>query len=156
MTSRTRGLYLLIPMLLALSACTGVEGSAETPPNTGGAIELAVTDTCAEAADAQCVSVNGESIVLPSTFQRAGVKDVAVAQSEGQNAVDVTFTQGGATLLHTLTEQATTETARLVVKVGDELVSAVTVMEPVEGDQLRITLSPDDSAQNIVDLIRGA
>lgn len=156
MTSRKRGLYLLIPILLALSACTAAGGSAEMPPNTPGAIEFAVTDTCAEAADSQCVSVNGESIVLPSTFHRAGVRDVAVAEGEGQNAVDVTFTNDGAALLRTLTGQAATETARLVMKVGGEIVSAVAVMEPVEGDQLQISLSPDDSAQNIVDLIRGA
>ena len=39
------------------------------------------------------------------------------------------------------------------MKMGGELQVAVAVMHALEGDQLQISLSPDDSAQKVVDLI---
>ncbi len=153
MTFRTRGLYLLIPVLLALSACTAAGGSAQTSSIEAGAIEVAVTNTCAEAADSQCVVVNGENIELPSSFERAGVETAAAAQNEGQSAVNVTFTDDGAAMLHRLTEQAVGGTARLVMKVKGEIISAAAVMGPVEGHYIQIGLAPEDSAQKLVDSI---
>lgn len=155
MTFRTRGLFLLVPVLLALSACAsaGAGANDKTSSTTQGAIEFAVSETCAEGSDAECVSVNGESITLPSIFERAGVEAAAVAQGEGQNAIDVTFTDDGAAVLHTLSEQAAGGTARLVMQISDEIVAAVMVPEALEGKQLQIALSPEESAQEIVDLI---
>lgn len=157
MTTRTVRFSLVGPVLLALTACSAAGGAGETSSTTGGAIELAVSETCAEVSDPQCVSVNGEGVVLPAGFERAGVENVAVTEGEGRNAVDVTFNEDGATVVQTSTEQAARAggTARLVVKVGDEVLAAVVVPEALEGDQVQIALSPDDSAQEVVDLIQG-
>lgn len=155
MIARTRRLYLLVPVLLVLSACSTAGGNDETSPIARGAIEFALSEACAEASDSQCVSVNGERIVLPPIFERAGVQAAAVAEGEGQNAVEVTFTDDGAAILHTLTERAVGGTERLVMKIGDEIVAAVVVAEVLDGKQLQISLSPDDSAKEIVDLIQG-
>ncbi len=154
MTSRTRGLYLLAPVLLTLSACSTDGATDEKSPIAQGAIEFAISELCAEMSDSQCVLVNGESIMLPSTFERAGVEAAVVAEGEGHNAVDLMLTDDGAAILHTLTEEAAGGTARLVMKIGDEILAAVMVAEAVEGKQLQIALSPDDDAKRIVELIR--
>lgn len=68
----------------------------------------------------------------------------------------IVFTDDGAAVLHLLTEQAAGagDSARLILKVGSEIQAAVTVMEAVEGNHLQLLLSPDDSAQEVVDLIQ--
>ena len=156
MTSRLARLSMAASVLLLLSACSATTDAGETPSATGGAIELAVSETCTDDSDPQCVSVNGEYVVLPSAFERAGVEDAAVADIEGQNAVGVTFTDDGAEILHALTEQAagSGSIARLVMKVGDEIQAAVAVMQAIEGNYVQIVLSPDDSAQDLVGLIQ--
>lgn len=154
MTSRTGRLYLLVPVLLALSACSAAGGAEATSPGARGAIELALSESCAEGSDSPCVVVNGHNILLPSTFERAGVEAAAVAEGEQQSAVDVTFTDDGAAVLRALTKQAAGTTARLVLKAGDEILAAVMVMEALDGEQLHIIISPDDDAQKIVELIR--
>ena len=117
---------------------------------------MAVSQTCAASSDLHCVAVTGENVVLPSAFERAGVGDAAVAEGEGRNAVDVTFSEDGAVVFHALTEKAAGagSTARLVMRIGGELKAAVVVMQAMEGDQVQIGLSPDDNAQGVVDLIR--
>ena len=156
MTSRLARLSMAAPVLLLLSACSAATGADETPSATGGAIELAVSETCTHGSDAQCIAVNGQYVVLPSAFERAGVEDAAVTDGEGQNAVGVTFTDDGAEILHALTEKAAGagSTARLVMKIGDEIQAAVAVMQAIEGNYVQIALSPDDSAPDLVDLIR--
>ncbi|TFD72910.1 hypothetical protein [Cryobacterium gelidum] len=154
MTSRTPRLSVVILAALALSACSAT--ADEVSSGTGGTIELAISETCAEGSDSQCVSVNGENVLLPSAFERAGVEESSVA-GDGQNAVDVTFNADGAEILHALTEKAARagDSARLVISIGGELQAAVVVMEALEGDQVQIALSPDDNVQEIVDLIQG-
>ena len=154
MASRTPRFALVVLVVLALSACSAAGSAEERPSVTGGTIELAVSETCTEVSP-QCVSVNGENVVLPSAFERAGVEDAAVAEGEGQNAVDVTFSDDGQAVLHALTEKAAQAgtAARLVMKIGGELQAAVAVMQALEGDHLQINLSPKDSAQEVVDLI---
>jgi preprotein translocase subunit SecD len=117
---------------------------------------MAVSDTCAAGSDSLCVLVNGESVSLPSTFAQAGVKDSSVAES-GQSAVNVTFTEDGAKVWQALTEEAVGagDSARLLIRVGGELQSAVRVMEATKGDQVQIALGPDESAKELVDLIQG-
>lgn len=157
MTSRTARLSLVVLAVLAFSGCSAAVGSDERSSATGGTIELAVSETCTAGSDPQCVVVNGQSVVLPSAFESAGVEDAAVADGDGQNAVDVTFNDEGAAVLRTLTEQAAGagDAARLVMKIGGEIRAAVRVMEALEGDYVQIALSPDDNAQDVVDLIRG-
>jgi hypothetical protein len=118
-------------------------------------IELAVAETCAEGSEPECTAVGGEWVILPSTFEQAAVEDAAVSDAPQRNAVDVTFSAEGASVLNALTDQAAQAgaEARLVFKVGDDLLAAVAVMEALEGDQVTIALSPDDDPQRIADLI---
>lgn len=157
MTSRTPRLALVALAVVALSACSSAIGVDETSSAARGTIELAVSETCAEASGPECVSANGESIVLPSVFERAGVKDAAVAEGAGQNVVEVTFDEDGAAVLHSLSEEAAEagSSARLVIKTGGEIQAAVTVMQKLQSNQLQVAISPDDSAQDFVDLIHG-
>ncbi|ANP71764.1 hypothetical protein PA27867_0797 [Cryobacterium arcticum] len=117
---------------------------------------MAVSDTCIAGSDSQCVLVDGDSVLLPSTFREAGVKSSSVAEG-GQSAVDVTFTEDGAKVWQELTEEAVRagDSARLLIKVGGEVQTAVRVMEAMKGDQVQIALGTDESAQDLVDLIQG-
>lgn len=155
MTSRPPLLAVIALTVVALSGCSAPVGAAETPTDGGGAIELAAAETCTAGSDPECVLINGESVLLPSTFERAGVED-AVAAGDGQNAVDVTFDDDGALVLQTVTEQVADagDTARLVIRINGEVVAAVVVIEALTDDQVQIALSPDDSAQDVVDGIR--
>jgi hypothetical protein len=80
-----------------------------------------------------------------------------VAEAGGQNAIDVTFTDDGAVVLSALTAKAAAAgaSARLVIKIGGEIRSAPFVAEALTGNQVLIALSPDDNAQETVDLING-
>ena len=82
------------------------------------------------------------------------MKDSSAAEG-GQNAVDVTFDEAGAKVFQTLTKLTAEsgESARLVIRIGGELQAAVAVMEAVEDDLVRIGLSSEDNAQDVVDLI---
>lgn len=158
MASRTTNLSLVLVVILALSACSGSDAAGGSLSSPGGAIELAVSETCADTADPECVAVNGQSVLLPSAFELAEVEDATVTEAGGQNAVGVTFTKDGAEVFHTLTEKAAQDgsSARLVIKIGDEMRVAVSVPEAMTGDQVQIMLSPDQNAQEVVDLIHGA
>ena len=155
MTSRTPRLSAVVLAVLVLSACSSAAGADEPSSGAGGMVELAVAETCGEGSESPCVLVNGENVSLPDAFEEAGVEDASVAGG-GQSAVDVTFTADGATVLHELTEQAVEagDQARLVMRIGGEVQAAVVVMEALTGDQLQIGLSPDESAQELVDQIR--
>lgn len=156
MNSRTPWLSLVALVVLVLSSCSAADGAEERSSVTGGAIELAVSETCTDVSDPQCVSVNGVNVVLPSVFERANVEDAAVAAVEGQNAVDVTFSTDGEVVFNTLSDKAVQagDAARLVMKIGGEIQAAVTVMQALDGNQMQIILSPEESAQEVVDLIR--
>ena len=156
MTARTFRLTLAAIALFALSACSAADGTDEGLSGTRGTIDMAVSDTCTAGSDSKCVLVNGQSVMLPSTFQEAGIKDSSVA-ANGQSAVDVTFNEDGAKIFQSLTKEAAGagDSARLLIRIGDDLQAAVRVMEALKGDQIQIALSPDESAQAIVDLIRG-
>jgi hypothetical protein len=94
-------------------------------------------------------------VVVPDVFQAAGVEDAAVADSDGQNAVTVTFDTEGAAVLQALTtETAEAGTdARLLIRIGGELQAAVTVLEPLDGAEAQTGLAPDEDAQELVDRI---
>ena len=153
MTSRMNRLTLVAVIVVALSACSTASGEDEPRPTVGGAIELAVSETCSDESDPQCVSVNGENVVSPSAFERADVEDAVAV--DGQNAVVITFSDDGAAILRTLTEQAAEagETARLVLVIGDEILTAVRVIEPLTDATVQIVLGPDKSAQDVIALI---
>lgn len=156
MASRTSRLFLVFVAVIAFSGCSAAVGSDETSSATGGAIGLAVSETCAEGSDTQCVSVNGTNIVLPTAFESAGVADATVADGDGQIAVSVTFTEEGAEVLHSLTEKAVQagDSSRLVIQIGGEIQTAVRVMQAMEDNHVQMVLSPEHKAQDVVDLIR--
>lgn len=155
MTFRTRRLALVVLVSMGLCGCSAATDTDQSQTPDGGLIELAVSETCAEGSDPQCTAVGGEWVILPTTFEKAAVDDAAVSDTAQRNAVDVTFSAEGASVLNSLTDQAARAgaEARLVFKVGDELLAAVAVMEALDGDQVTIALAPDDDPQQIVDLI---
>lgn len=157
MTSKIPTLFLIVLVVLVLSACSTASSDVETSSVTGGGIELAVSETCAKGSGPQCVSINDENVLLPLGFERAGVEDTTVLESDGQNTVDVRFSEEGAVVFHALTAKAAQagDAARLVLKVGDDVLASVIVEQVLEGDHVQIGLAPDDSAQEVVDLIRG-
>lgn len=67
---------------------------------------MAVSKTCAAMFDPQCVSVNGEDVVRPAAFDRAGVDSATAVHSATQDAIDITFDKDGAAVLHRLTKRA--------------------------------------------------
>ncbi|MHB1329975.1 MAG: hypothetical protein ACYC2K_17385 [Gemmatimonadales bacterium] len=154
MTFRASRFSLIAIVILVLSACSDLNGADDGSLATEGVIELAVSETCTEVSP-QCLSVNGGNVLLPSAFERASVVGAALAAGEGQNAVDITFSEDGEAVLHALTEKAARagEAARLVLKIGGEIRAAVRVMQVLEDDHIQIILSSDDSAQKLVDLI---
>lgn len=73
----------------------------------------------------------------------------------GVEVVDVRFDDEGAAVFQRSTREAADAgaEARLLMRAGDELVAATTVMQAMEGDSVQI--APGDAdAQEIVDLIR--
>lgn len=148
--------FLVVFALFSLSACSAGVGTNDAGSATGGAIELAAADVCFEEADPNCVSVMGEHLMLTFAFERAGVEDATVAEDQGPNTVDVTFTKDGAAVLRTVTEEAAQagDSARLVIKIGEEIHSVVTVMQAIEDGRAQIGLRPDISAQEGIELIR--
>ncbi|MDO5744964.1 MAG: hypothetical protein Q4P23_10905 [Micrococcaceae bacterium] len=148
--------FLLVCALFSLGACSAGVGSNDAGSATGGAIEFAAADVCFEEADPNCVAVMGENLMLTFTFERAGVEDATVAEGQGPNTVDVTFTKDGAAVLRTVTAEAAQagDSARLVMKIGEEIHSVVTVMQAIDDGRTQIDLRPDVSAQEGIDLIR--
>lgn len=156
MNPRTPRLLLAAFFVLALSACSASTGATQTGSATGGAIEVAVSKTCTAGTDPKCVSVKGEHVVLPDSFEKVGVQDVSAADGQGPNTVDVTLTESGTRTFHALTEKAAQagSSERLLVKIGGEVRAAVTVMQAIDSGHVQIDFSPDQNAQEAIDLIR--
>ncbi|WP_098453760.1 hypothetical protein [Sanguibacter antarcticus] len=140
---------------LAVSGCSVEVEPGQTPEASSGTIDLAVAETCDEGSDPQCVPIDGQYVTNPETFRTATVEDVVVAEHDGHSAVDLTFAADGEAVLKSLTQEVAQagSDARLVMKIGDEIRSAVAVPEPVIGNAMTIPMSSTDSAQDAVDLI---
>lgn len=153
--ARAARLSLAMIALLALSGCSANASVGTGAASSGGALELGVSETCAEDGAAQCVSVNGQKVVDPARFERAEIETVTVVEGTGQ-AIDVLFTADGAATLSMLTEQAANAggAARLVFKIGDEFVAVVAVPQALESDQVQIVLAPDASASELAARLR--
>jgi hypothetical protein len=146
-------------LLLAMSGCSAAGGADESARTSAGGIEMAVSQTCVSGTAPECVSVNGEYVmIVPSDFVHVGVDDAEAVADGGTVAVDVRFDGEGAKVFQAFTAEAaeTGETARLVIKVGDTVVSAVAVLEPWEGDSVLIALPPDESADRLIGVIQGS
>jgi hypothetical protein len=102
------------------------------------------------------VAINGEHVlVTDGAFQNVGVK--AVAAEDGQSdAVTLELTEDGAAVLTATTTEASEagEDARLVIKVGDDVLSAVKVAEPLRDDHVTIGLPSDVAAEEFAEKIR--
>jgi hypothetical protein len=141
--------------VLLLSGCASGAGAAD-PGATAGAIELAVSETCAADSAPECVDVNGEYVMVPGAgFSRAEVESVAAAGEEAGNAIDVTLTSEGAEVLESATTNAAQagDDARLVIKVGGEVLSAVAVAEPLVGEHFLLALPPELSAEEFTERV---
>ncbi|MBI9115601.1 hypothetical protein [Sanguibacter suaedae] len=151
----SRRTTLLVIVAAALGGCAAEEEPDQTPGAPSGTVGLAVSVTCDEGSDPLCVPIGDQHVMSPAGYQAVPVDDAAVAERDGQNSVALTFTEDGADALTALTEEAAEagDSARLVMRVGDEIRSAVEVPGPVDGNTLTIALPPDESAQEVVDLI---
>ncbi|MBZ2195771.1 hypothetical protein [Occultella gossypii] len=161
MADRMRRSWYVGLLVLVVSACSaGGTGDGPTPTPTGGAVELAVAQACTAGSGADCVPVNGEHVeVSAAEFSRAGVAEATAVPDAGEgDAVDLTFDPDGAAVLQELSAQAAGagETARLVIRVGETLVSAAAVPEPLEeaAGNVRIALPDGTSAADVVEEIR--
>lgn len=123
-----------------------------------GAIDLAVTETCLLTEDTKCVSVDGQGVIQPKRFERADVAEAAVATSPEPRAIDVTLTSDGAKTLSSLTKRVLEagDTARLILRYGGEIRSAVSVMESIDTGEFQLGLAPDaDPEQTVASLMTG-
>ncbi|WP_165068370.1 type VI secretion system baseplate subunit TssF [Marisediminicola senii] len=161
MTSRLLMLPLSAMLVLAFAGCTpGGDGytddDREPATATGGALELAVSEICTDQSELECVSVGGQRIVAPASFQRAGVAEATAARGDGASAVEVTFDKNGTAVFAALTSQAAGagDAARLVIGVGGDIHSAVSVLEALDTSEVRIVLGPGEDPDDLVDLIR--
>ena len=130
-----------------------------TAAATGG-LGVAVTSTCEYGSDPQCLDVSGQYVLVdPAAFSRAGVASVEVtgsddSQADDGQAVSVRFDEEGAALFREATAEAADAggDARLLLRAGDVVVSAVTVLQEIEGDTVQI-LPGDEDAQDLADRI---
>jgi len=144
--------------VLLLSGCVAGDGADDRGP-TAGAIELAVSETCVADSAPQCVAVNGEHVMVDAAgFSRAEVESVAVADDQQGNAVEVTLSSDGATVLETATAEVAQagDDARLVIKVGDEVLSAVAVAEALKSDHFLMALPSGTSAEEFIEKVERA
>jgi hypothetical protein len=154
MTQRTTQFLLAILVSLGLCGCAAAGDSTTSAAPNRGSIQLALSTTCDAESDPQCIPVGNDHVMRPSSFENATVQN-AVAHSD---SVDVAFTDNGAKVLNDLTTQASGVSAesRLLVKVGDEIVAAVSVMEPLSGHHVTLGLSQDHDPDAVVELIQGS
>lgn len=154
MNSRIIKTSIFAVLLLSLSACSVEGGSNGQERSTGGAIELAVTPVCVGESDSKCISLDGEQLVLPSTFERAIVDSAIVAAEQGPNTVEVTFSDDGTKIFRAVTEEAANagESARLLIKLDGEIEAAVVVQEAIEDGHTQLDFTPK-TAQEVIELI---
>lgn len=143
-------------LALGLGACSSGDADA-----TGGAVELAVSHTCLPdvEADAECVPVRGEHVVTTSDFQRAGIDEAwTVADDADGDTIHLTFDDDGTAVLESSSEEVARagETARLLIRVDDDVLAAVRVPEPLTGGDVLLAVPGGSSAEDLLELIRGA
>lgn len=139
--------------VLVLSGCAGDAG-ADGSTTTSGALELAVSEICVPDSTPECVAVNGEHVVVPSAdLLRAEVESVAAAGDQPGSAVDITFSDEGAAVLETSTAEVAQagDDARLIIKVGNEVLAAVAVAQPLKGDHVQVALPADMSPEDFIE-----
>ncbi|NQX17211.1 hypothetical protein [Rathayibacter sp. VKM Ac-2857] len=140
-------------LVLALAGCASP--ADPEPEAAGGGLDIAVSSVCEVGADPQCTAVGGQDVLVdPAAFTRAGVASVEVSGTGDAQTVDVRFDEDGAELFQDATAEAAGAgpDARLLLRAGDVVVSAVAVMQAIEGDSVQI-LPGDEDAQDLADRI---
>ncbi|MFN3601539.1 MAG: hypothetical protein ACK4UY_09150 [Dietzia sp.] len=161
---------LALTLLATLTGCSSagtVEEQSTTPPQTSneasdatrGAVELAVSQTCAPGSDPQCIPFYGEHILVESSaFERAGVDLASSDPSSGElDMITVQLASDGTEVVRRMTAEALQggDHARLVMKVGDDVISAVRVQGELHGDHLQVALPPDAPTEDILANLNG-
>ncbi len=140
-------------MMLALSACGQASAGdpASSTSNHGGAVQFAASQTCTPGAGPECQAVGDEHVVTPSEFTRVGVV-TATPAADGSAAVDVVFDTQGATAFLEASRQVVEkgESGRLVLRIDDQVISAVRVPSAVAVTQMHIVLPDHLHAQDVV------
>ena len=143
-------------VLLALGACgqapAGDAGELTTSTSNPGAVHLAASQTCTPGSVAECQAVGDEHVVVaPSEFTRVGVT-TATPAADGSAAVEVVFDAEGAAAFLGASRQAADkgESGRLVLRVDDQVISAVRVPSAVAVTQLHISLPDHLQPQDVV------
>lgn len=155
MRNRRIGGAAVVLVAFALSGCA--QGGAGDSTAPGGAIEVAVTQTCAAGSSPDCAEINGEHVlVTDGDFEKVDLKSVSAAGDQAGNAVELELTPNGAAVLAASSTAASKagDEARLVIRVGDKLMSAVKVMEPVTDDHVTIALPSDVTAREFAESTR--
>ncbi|MDX2355365.1 hypothetical protein [Dietzia sp. PP-33] len=161
---------LAISLLAALTACSSDDtaggGSTAPPPadeagNTPqGALELAISQTCTPGSEPRCIPVNGEHVlVAPTAFERAGVDSASGAPPSGESdMITVTLDGDGTRVVSRMTAEATHagDHSRLVMKVGDHIISSVRVRGELRSEQLQVALPPGAPTEDILEDLNGA
>ncbi len=158
MTFRRRRRALVSILALALSGCATTAVPGTTPTATPkGFLELAISETCTEGSDPQCILIGDDYVMRPATFEDAPVANAAASEGQEQEAVDITLTAEGAAVLHDLTGQAAQARgeSRLLFRAGGEIIGSTVVMEALQGDHITIALPSEHTAREVLDLIRG-
>src|SRR5690625_42584 len=134
-------------------------GIDEAASLSGGTIELAVSQTCTGGSESECMLVNDEPVTIdPSQFVSAGVEEAYVAyDGASSEVVHVKFDDQGTSSLQSISAQVAEvgEEGRLVVKVGEEVLSAIRVPAAISGSDVQIELHEDTTAVSVLELIRG-
>lgn len=144
-------------LLLAMSGCSAGGGADGGSPASAGGVEMRVSQTCSSGSIPNCVLVNDVFVEIDSAgFVHAGVDAAEVADNGGTDAVRIEFDAEGAKTFQNLTAETARlgGTGRLVIKVGDTVLSAVSVPEPMSGNSVTIGLAPDQSAEEFIEMIK--
>lgn len=166
----TKKLTLVISLLAALTGCSSdgsSEDNATTPPPasddavnaTSGALELAVSQTCSPGSDPQCIPYYDEHIlVVPTALERAAVESASGDPSAGEfDMITVQLDSAGTEVVQRMTAEALQagDRTRLVMKVGDTVISAARVRGELRTDHMQVALPPDAPTQDILKNLNG-
>lgn len=149
----------MVGVLLALGACGQTNAADHGAPtsSSGGELMFAVSRTCTTDSEPHCEVVGDEHVVVnPSDFAQAGVA-TATPADDSSAAVDVVFDAEGAAAFSKASGEVAQkgDSARLVLRVDDHVLSAVRVPSSVAVTKMRIALPDhlhaDDIARQITD-----
>ena len=146
-------------MLLTLGACGQAKAGdpVASTSDRGGAIGLAVSQTCTPGSRPDCEAIGDEYVIVaPSDFARVGVT-TATPAPDGSGAVDLVLDAEGARAFSEASGQVAQkgDDGRLVLSVEAEVLSAVRVPTPVAVKHMQISLPDHLRAEDVARQISG-